>query len=89
MNTVSQISHEFNSETVNPARSINGKKAAGTIAQRRKAGKYPTQAQKLAFKALISVGEKYLNREALELLATHPHLASSQREHFANLAQAN
>lgn len=74
---------------VNSANTIYRQRAEATKARRRAAGKYPTKAQKLAFKALISVGEKYLNREALELLATHPNLAVSQREHFATLAQAN
>lgn len=61
-------------------------KAQSTKAQRQAAGKYPTREQKLAFKELVSVGEKYLNREALELLASHPHMTATQKARYATLA---
>lgn len=65
-------------------------KARATRARRQAAGRYtrPTQAQQAAYAKLVQRdGRQNLTVEEMGLLATHPHLAFSQRSEFAAMAQ--
>ena len=62
--------------------------AHAVTAKRRKAGRYPTKAQIMAGRKLISRGADALTRTDLELLATHPDMAGSQRMAYRIMAEA-
>lgn len=72
----------------NPARSINGHKAAATRSQRLAKGYVATPAHLAAGRKLINQGITVLTRDELETLSTHPFFTVSQRNNFAALAAA-
>ena len=64
-------------------------RSGATHSRRAKAGRYPSQAQKAAFAKLMQRdGEKSLTQDECVALSTHPHLAPSQRSHFASKAES-
>ena len=61
--------------------------AHAVTAKRRKAGRYPSKAQIMAGRKLINQGAAALTRTELELLATHPDMAGSQRMAYRIMAE--
>lgn len=70
-----------------PSVATLAQRAGATRSRRHAAGRYPSTAQKDALCVANSRGgRKLLTLAQLQALASHPHLAASQRAEFAQLA---